>query len=277
MSKNFELLQRLSKKQEIFETGTELSAFPSLEVASSSFQDKNEETSTRPSLQKEPSNHLNELQPTKLEMEERQRGEIMKLVQNVFIMPVSDGPRIVVLASSEPGNGCSWICCRTAEILATHVKAPVCVVDANLRSPGLHQNFGVENHHGLSDALNATGSIRNFIRPLGRENLWLLSCGADAANSHNLIMSSAMLGRLAELRQYFEYILVDAPALSLGNEAMLLGRAADGIVLVLKANTSRRESARKAVQDLQSAGAKVLGAVLNQRTFPIPQVIYNKL
>jgi len=49
------------------------------------------------------------------------------------------------------------------------------------------------------------------------------------------------------------------------------------VVLVLKANSSRREAARKAVQDLQNAGARILGAILNQRTFPIPQAIYTKL
>jgi Mrp family chromosome partitioning ATPase len=83
--------------------------------------------------------------------------------------------------------------------------------------------------------------------------------------------------RLAELRQYFEYVLIDAPALSLGRDSIVLGRAAEGVILVLKANSSRREAARKAVQDLQNAGVRILGAVLNQRTFPIPQVIYDKL
>jgi Mrp family chromosome partitioning ATPase len=83
--------------------------------------------------------------------------------------------------------------------------------------------------------------------------------------------------RLAELRQYFEYVLIDAPALTLGSDGIVLARAAEGVVLVLKANASRREAARKAVQDLQNAGARILGAVLNQRTFPIPQAIYTKL
>jgi receptor protein-tyrosine kinase len=83
--------------------------------------------------------------------------------------------------------------------------------------------------------------------------------------------------RLAELRGYFKYILIDVPALSLGSDAIVLGRAAEGVVLVLKANGSRREAARKAVQDLHAAGVGLLGAVLNQRTFPIPQAIYEKL
>jgi len=58
---------------------------------------------------------------------------------------------------------------------------------------------------------------------------------------------------------------------------MALGQAAEGVILVLKANSSRRDVARKAVQDLKNAGVRILGAVLNQRTFPIPQALYDKL
>jgi Mrp family chromosome partitioning ATPase len=83
--------------------------------------------------------------------------------------------------------------------------------------------------------------------------------------------------RLSELRAEFDYVLLDVAALSDANDAVLLGSGTEGVVLVLKANSSRRESARNAIQDLQNAKARVLGAVLNQRTFPIPESIYKKL
>lgn len=268
MSRNFELLQQLSKEQEVFDTGTELSSLSSLPEAPP--------PEPAPLLQRDDEMLLG-LSPTALDMDEKQRDEIIKFVQHVFLVPGAEAPRTVVLSGTEVGNGCSWICCRAAEILATQVRGPICVVDANFRSPGLHRNFGVENHHGLSDALGNPESIRDFVRPLNQKNLWLLSCGANPANSAGLLLSYYVRLRLGELRQYFEYVLVDAPAMSCGSEGIVLSRAADGVVLVLKANASRHEGARRAIQDLHNAGAKVLGAVLNQRTFPIPQMIYNKL
>jgi len=57
----------------------------------------------------------------------------------------------------------------------------------------------------------------------------------------------------------------------------MLGRNAEGVVLVLRANASRRETARKAVHDLETAQVRVLGAVLNHRTFPVPERIYKKI
>jgi capsular exopolysaccharide synthesis family protein len=274
MSKNFELLQSLSREQGLFDTGADLSSLPVLTALPDLSQLPLPDTSSP--LHRESDEKATE-HPVMLEMEEKQRDEIMKFVQHVFMMPGTGAPRTVVLTSAEPGNGCSWICCRAAATLAAQAVGPVCMVDANLRSPALHQTFAVENHYGLSNALKSTESIRNFVRPLGQQNLWLLSCGADATKSQSLVLSDPMRLRLAELRQYFEYVLVDAPALTVGSDALALGRSADGVVLVIRANASRRESARKAVQDLQNAGARVLGAVLNQRTFPIPQAIYTKL
>jgi Mrp family chromosome partitioning ATPase len=72
-------------------------------------------------------------------------------------------------------------------------------------------------------------------------------------------------------------VLIDASAMNVSNDATALAAAADGMVIVLKANFTRRETMRKTVHDLQSAKVRVLGAVLNQRTFPIPQSIYDKL
>ena len=65
--------------------------------------------------------------------------------------------------------------------------------------------------------------------------------------------------------------------LSVYDDAMILGSAADGIALVLKANSFRRGAVRKLITELKATNICLLGAALNQRTFPIPQAIYNKL
>jgi Mrp family chromosome partitioning ATPase len=104
-----------------------------------------------------------------------------------------------------------------------------------------------------------------------------VSAGSNTAEGQNLLATDRMRLRMSELKAEFDYVLIDVTALGEANDAVVLGSGSDGIVLVLKANSSRRESARKATQDLQNAKARVLGAVLNQRTFPIPESIYKKL
>jgi protein-tyrosine kinase len=209
-----------------------------------------------------------------LEMSGATRDEMTKLVQKLFLS--AQAPRRVVFAGTESGSGCSWTCSRVAEGLALQGRGSVCVVDCNLRSPGLHEQFGSENHHGLSDALMGSGPVREYAHRWSR-NLWLLSCGGSSESAVAMLGSDRMRSRLAELRSGFDYVLIDAAPMNVCNDAIILGGASDGVVLMLKANSSRREIARKAVQDLQAANVRVLGAVLNQRTFPIPEALYKKL
>ena len=83
--------------------------------------------------------------------------------------------------------------------------------------------------------------------------------------------------RLAELRLEFDYTLIQAPPAGLYSEAALLGQLSDGMILVLQANSTRRAAAKKVKQMLLATNVALLGAVLSERTFPIPQNLYKKL
>jgi polysaccharide biosynthesis transport protein len=259
MSKNFQLMQNLGKEQEMFQVPTAATSVVEPVVAGSVVAGRvvAEPVVARPL----------ELQPPQLKMEEAQRDEICKLVQGVFLMP-GEKSRVVVVSGTESGNGCSWICARIAEVLASQVLGAVCVVDANLRAPGLHREFGVPNHYGLTDVLQTTEPLRRFVTALSRPNLWLLSCGAQAEGMHTMLGSERMRALLPELQREFDYVLIDAPSMDSGDDSVMLGRNAEGVILVLRANSSRRESARKAMRNLEHANVRVLGAVLNHRTFP---------
>jgi len=211
-----------------------------------------------------------------LEIDGMAREEFTKLVHRLFLLTSNQAPRRVVFTATEPGNGTSWVIARVGEILASQVNRSVCIVDCSLKTPSLHQEFGVENHHGLSDALRGDGPVRHYARQL-RKNLWLVSCGASSENAHALLTSDRMRMRIAELSNEFDYVLLDVAALNTSNDGVVLGNLADGVALVLKANASRRDSTRDLIQLLQASNVRVLGAVLNQRTFPIPDRIYSRL
>jgi Mrp family chromosome partitioning ATPase len=252
MSRNFELLDQLRKTQEMLQTESEPGLGPILPSA--------EFTATVPAL----------------EIDTATREEIGKLVQRLFLLPGNTAHH-VVFSGTESGDGCSWICARAGEILASQVTSSVCIVDCSVRSPSMHQQFKVDNHYGLIDSLLGDGPIRQYAQPLSRPNLWLVSCGATNENSQELLTSDRMRVRIAELRAQFNYVLMDVAPFNVCNHAMVFGGLSDGLVLVLKANSTRRDATREIKQQLQAANVRMLGAVLNQRTFPIPERIYNKL
>jgi Mrp family chromosome partitioning ATPase len=153
----------------------------------------------------------------------------------------------------------------------------VCLVDGNLRSPSLAELLGVANVRGFADSLLVEGHIRNFSKQAFPSNLWLLSAGSVLPGSAGLLNSERLKTRTEELRKEFDYVLIDAPALNLYTDGIALGRVADGVVVVLQADSTRRESALKGLENMREAGVAILGAVLNRRAFPIPNFVYNRL
>jgi capsular exopolysaccharide synthesis family protein len=212
-----------------------------------------------------------------LDLDQLAGEEVLRLVQRVFLLQAQEPPHMVAFAGVDHGNGCSRVCMRVAETLAKNVRGSVCLVEANLRSPALPEMFGTANHHGLTDALLQEGPIRSFTKPVRGDNLWLLSSGALAADSAQLLNSERLKPRLAELRKEFDFVLIDAPPLTRYSDAIGLAQMTDGLVLVLEANSTRREAALQVAENLRAANIRILGAVLNKRTFPIPETLYNKL
>jgi Mrp family chromosome partitioning ATPase len=205
------------------------------------------------------------------------REETLRLVQRIFLQQTQNVPRVVLFAAVSPGAGCSEVCVLVAETLRANVSGSVCLVEANFRSPALPGLLGTTNHHGLTDALLQEGPIRSFAKPLRTNNFWFLSSGLLASDSPSLLNGDRIKTRFDELRKEFDYVLVDAPSLSRYADAAALGRITDGVVLVLEANATRKEAALKVMENLRNAQIKVLGAVLNKRTFPIPESLYDKL
>jgi|HubBroStandDraft_4_1064222.scaffolds.fasta_scaffold15715_3 Mrp family chromosome partitioning ATPase len=267
MSRNFALLQIVGKEQEYFQTASEtpeLLEVPVHLLVPQTFPPGS-------THQRLPEQQERDQQPLRFEMEGWEREELTKLVRGVFLAPGAECNHSVVLASSESGNGCSWICARAAELLSTQVAGRVCLVDANFGRATLHEHFGVPNHQGLLDALRQEGSMGGYVSQLSRRNLALVSAGSDfsadrpdRSPDRNVAASGRMRRRLQELRADFDYVLIDGVSLDVGDESIALGKMTDGIVLVLKTHSTRKERTRSRVWDLKSAGVRILGAVLNQ-------------
>jgi succinoglycan biosynthesis transport protein ExoP len=205
------------------------------------------------------------------------REETLKLVQRLFLTREEVAPKAVLFAPIDISGGCSWLCSVAAKLLAKSVTGSVCLVEGNFRSSSLSESFGGDRDRGLVDSLELGGSIRLFARSIGPDNLWLLSAGARVQDSTFLLNSERLRDRFVELREEFDYLLINAPPLSDFADGMVLGRMVDGVVLVLEADVTRREVAVRVTEGLRNSRIPILGAVLNNRTFPIPAAVYKRL
>jgi Mrp family chromosome partitioning ATPase len=248
MSKNFQLLQQMNKEREVVQP---LSA------------------RLVPVERKGRNKHAR--------LDDLAREEVVRLVQHLFFTPQAQSPRVVVFSGVQHGDGCSRICAHAAATVASRARGAVCVVDANLTRPSLHRYFGVENPFGLRQMLVDSAPIRSLTQQIGDHNLWLLSAGSPLDGESARAASDKLRARMDDLRREFEYVLIDTPPVNLYADCIALGHVSDGIVLVLGSNSTRREAARRAKENLSAAKVRVLGAVLNKRTFPIPDILYRRL
>lgn len=202
--------------------------------------------------------------------------EEIRLVQRVFAPPGLGPRRAVLFAGLEPDDGCAHLCLRAGHALARWIRQPVCVVDADVRAPRLHRLAGADAEQGLADAMAGAASPSSFVRRLASDHLWLLAAGA-APDADSLLMPDRAAACLQELSARFAHLLISVSAVDMWTEALAASGGVDGVVLVLTAHVTRREIARDAKTRLDSVGAPIVGAVLNDRTFPIPEPIYRAI
>ena len=202
-------------------------------------------------------------------------GEYAKLVQRVFLRPTGDAPQVVVFSGIDSGNGCTRVCRKTAEVLAGASSGTVCLVDADSYSS--HSQQAERDLSSPREPLQNSGPIRSYVHEMETPNLWTLSRGCAGSTHNNPIAIDIVRARLQELRQEFDRVLIDAPPLNQCGDAMAFAQLGDGLIVVIEANATRRQTARKVMETLGQSGVTVLGVVLNKRMFPIPERLYRQL
>ena len=188
------------------------------------------------------------------------------------------GPtRRVLMTSATAGEGVTTLSLFVAISLAARAGRSVCLVDANLKSSGLTRRLGLEGQLGVSDVCQGLAEWSDALRPTETEGLYVIGTGRAGGEASVLLGGTAGREMAANLATRFEYVLIDAGR-TLGQvEASLLAPSVDGTVLIVRANHTKREVVAKAEAEIRSHGGRVVGSILNRRTFPIPDAVYRRL
>lgn len=196
--------------------------------------------------------------------------EMTKLVQRIFWPSAERKTRSVVFCGVDDSKGSSLLCLNVGRELAPRISDKVCVL--NLRDGSR------DELHGISSETSTPFRDDDLIRhaSLVEGNLWMVSPGL-VGNGNGLPALSTLRPLLDELFRVFAYVLIDARPVGLYADTALLAQLADGVVLLVEANSTRRTAAKMAKETLEGAGACLLGVVLSNRTFPIPDALYRKL
>jgi len=193
--------------------------------------------------------------------------QFRRLRTHVLKLNLSDPPKTIMVTSATEGEGKTFVAANLAAGIAHDLHLHALLVDCDLRNPSLSQWFGLQNGHGLSDYLVGKGILSEFLLKTEMEKLSILTGGSAHEKPVELIGSKRMEVLIHELKSRYadRYIILDATPLLATSEPEVLARLVDGILIVVRAGVTPRETVKRAVALLDPK--KILGFVLNDVEF----------
>jgi capsular exopolysaccharide synthesis family protein len=186
------------------------------------------------------------------------------------------GKGAILFASSVSGEGTTTLCSNVSLALARVSPGNVLLLDCNAQHPEIHKLFNAEPNPGLTDILMEKINWEDGIRKSNLKNYFVLPFGQPLQEPLSLLGSEAMEGLLNVLKTDFDFIFLDAPPILGSAETEMIVPWVEALVLIIKAQSTRREVVMRAVERI-IRHKELLGAILNQQEFIIPQFLYKRL
>ena len=167
----------------------------------------------------------------------------------------------ILVTSALPKEGKSFTSANLAQILSRQHGRRVLLVDGDLRNPQLHRLLGADPGPGLFEYLRSEIDEFSIIQRGQMENLYFMPAGQYSANPAELLANGRLGNLLKRLESTFDWIIVDsAPAVPV-KDAVLMANDCDGVILVIRSNSTPTDAARRAGQEFSDRN--VIGVVLN--------------
>ncbi len=190
-------------------------------------------------------------------------------------------PTSVLVCSSNHGEGATTIACGLALAgVGQAEQARVALVDFNLRTPKVDRRLRLANGAGVSEVLVGAAALDEALQRVGPGRLDVLTAGEQARRLAEVLRTDRVRTLLDDLEQRYDRVVVDTAPVNPYPDAQVLAQAVAAAVLVARYRRTPRESLLAAKRRLTTApgiGEKLLGAVLNMRTYPVPKFLYRRV
>ncbi|MGE3343044.1 MAG: GumC family protein [Vicinamibacterales bacterium] len=181
---------------------------------------------------------------------------------NVLFSSADAGSKSLVITSTAPGEGKTLVSSNLAVSLAMAGQR-VLLIDADMRRPKAHEMFSLPLEPGLSNVLVGGAKASEAVRKTAVAGLWVLCAGKHPPNPAELLGSQRLRDFLVSLRAHFDWVVLDSPPVMAVTDAALVSHFANGVVFVVGSEMTSRGVAKAALEQLDSAKAKYVGAILN--------------
>ena len=161
------------------------------------------------------------------------------LRSNIEYSSFDDEYRVIVVTSSVAGEGKTTTSGNLAIALAQSGNS-VLLVDCDMRKPSIHKKFKISNAAGTAELLLRKKLFEEVANNYN-ENLTIITAGKIPPNPSEMLASRAMTAFIEEMKKEFKYIILDTPPLQAVTDAQVLSTKADGVLLVVRAGSTKKE------------------------------------
>ena len=183
---------------------------------------------------------------------------------NIAYSILKKGCKKVAFTSSTKSEGKTVTSINVASALAQQVDTKVLVVECDLRRPRVNTALKIEPTPGLTNYLNDECSLEDIIKDTKIDNLKAIAYGAIPPNPSELLASEAMADLIKTAEKEYDYIIFDTPPVGIVIDAVPILKAADGVVIVARNNSTTYPELAKTVETVERTDAKIIGVILNR-------------
>ncbi|QBJ95976.1 polysaccharide biosynthesis tyrosine autokinase [Rhodococcus sp. ABRD24] len=184
-----------------------------------------------------------------------------ELRTNLQFLEVDNPPRVITVTSSLPGEGKTTTAINLSLALA-EAGYSVALIEGDLRRPRISKYLGLIGSVGMSTVLSGQAELDDVLQSTPFTNIWVLASGAIPPNPSELLGSTHATELFTQLRSRFDFVIVDASPLLPVTDAAVLASKVDGALVVVRHGHTKRDQISRAIGNLRSAGATVLGTIL---------------
>jgi capsular exopolysaccharide synthesis family protein len=203
-----------------------------------------------------------------------------RLGTSVLLAPAglpAEQPKLLGVVASRHGEGTTTTAAVFASILVRRRGGRVAVVEANFRRPSFQTAFGIGGVPGLAEVIEGKATLGDAARATAVPNLFAIPAGHTTLPAPALFESPALSAVLAEVREHFDFAIVDLPPVNVYGDTLILGPRLDAAIIVIEADATRVPDVERARRTLERSGVRFVGSVLNRRRNYIPAFLEEML
>ncbi len=208
-------------------------------------------------------------------------SELDALRRRILLEVPPDRPSCLVMTAAVPGEGATTISLLVAQELAAHGRGSVLLVDGDLAGGAESLTGSLETGgqpgSGFADLLAGQSELSSWVLGTEQAGLHFLPRGRITLSAPELVRLDRVKRAMHLLAQSYSFVILDTGAVLRAPETPLLAAGADGVILVVRANRTRREVVQRTTQMLGKVNCRLLGTVLNDRRYPVPGFLYHRL